>query len=71
MKSVLEKLCQNIAKANKDTNIWFSEQRDLHNLPCELLPIVHADVINGYRNKCEFTIGNYKTSNIALLFKFK
>lgn len=37
---------------------WIKEQKIKNNgLICELLPILSASVTEGYRNKCEFTIG--------------
>lgn len=34
------------------------------NLPCQLDDIRCADVITGYRNKCEFTVGIDKETNL-------
>lgn len=58
MKTVLIKLGQQMLKENKNLNDWLNIQKSKHNgLPCELQSILSADVKEGYRNKCEFTIG--------------
>lgn len=52
------KIGDEISKVNKDLHDWINEQKKKHNgLLCELQKIVHTDKIEGYRNKCEFTIG--------------
>lgn len=60
IRSILVSMGQQILKENKSLTNWMNRQRSLHNgLPCELLPILSGDVTDGYRNKCEFTIGKH------------
>ncbi|KAK6625257.1 hypothetical protein RUM43_005551 [Polyplax serrata] len=54
----LKKFSNELIKANPELSKWCKQQESKYNnLPCELLPIRHSNVINGYRNKCEFSIG--------------
>lgn len=54
-------------KENNDLSEWVESQRKSHNgLLCELKPILKADPIDFYRNKCEFTIGKKFISYIHL-----
>lgn len=47
-------------KENKVLTDWIFSQRKLYDgLPCELQNILFTDITEAYRNKCEFTIGNY------------
>ena len=65
----MKKLGDEILKVNKDLGDWLSQQKEKFNgLPCELEEIVHSNVTDGYRNKCEFTIGKKK---FYLNFSFK
>jgi tRNA (uracil-5-)-methyltransferase len=58
MKSVINKMGEEILKVNKDLAGWFNKQIENNDgLPCKLEKIVHSDIIEGYRNKCEFTVG--------------
>lgn len=58
MRDVINRLGQELSKVNKDLEKWLNAQKKKHDgLPCELGEIVHTDVTEGYRNKCEFTIG--------------
>lgn len=39
---------------------WVNSQKKLYDgLPCKLQNILSADVTEAYRNKCEFTVGDY------------
>ncbi|XP_012255904.2 tRNA (uracil-5-)-methyltransferase homolog A [Athalia rosae] len=63
IKSILIKLGQQIAKENNDLAKWIETQKKVHDgLLCDLQPILRAERINGYRNKCEFTIGKCETN---------
>lgn len=68
MKSILTNISKQMLKESKgDLLDWLNYQKDKYEgLPCELLPILSAPAITGYRNKCEFTVGNSKT-NLLLL----
>ncbi|XP_014207532.1 tRNA (uracil-5-)-methyltransferase homolog A [Copidosoma floridanum] len=58
MKKIIHKLEEQISKVNKEVGQWMKKQKDKNNgISCELGQIIHTDVIEGYRNKCEFTIG--------------
>ncbi|KAJ8434169.1 hypothetical protein Cgig2_009736 [Carnegiea gigantea] len=36
---------------------WVVKSREIGGLPCELEGIIESPLINGYRNKCEFSVG--------------
>ncbi|XP_011500831.1 PREDICTED: tRNA (uracil-5-)-methyltransferase homolog A-like isoform X2 [Ceratosolen solmsi marchali] len=58
MKNIIDKMGKQILKVNKDLAGWLNKQKeDNDGLPCKLGKIVHSNVIEGYRNKCEFTVG--------------
>ncbi|CAG2184771.1 TRMT2A [Mytilus edulis] len=60
LKNVATQVLKNIHfdKTNTDLKDWITAQRKLYNGKCcELLPIKPSPVKEGYRNKCEFTIG--------------
>lgn len=58
IKSVLTRMGEGVLRENKGLSQWMKQQKSLFNgLPCQLLPILRADVTGGYRNKCEFTVG--------------
>lgn len=60
MKSILIKLGQQMLKESKAMTVWVNSQKKLYDgLPCKLQNILSADITEAYRNKCEFTIGNY------------
>lgn len=60
MKSILMKIGQQMLKESKPLTDWMNSQKKLYEgLPCKLQNILSADIINAYRNKCEFTIGKY------------
>lgn len=58
MESTLRNLANQIERNNSDYKPWIKEQSELYSGKCcELLPIKPSPVTEGYRNKCEFTIG--------------
>lgn len=58
IRAVLIKLGQSIWKQNASLSPWIQQQEAKNDgLICELLPILSAEVTEGYRNKCEFTVG--------------
>ncbi|KAK9716917.1 hypothetical protein QE152_g24463 [Popillia japonica] len=58
IENILIKLGNDLAHQNNELQEWLQQQKEqFHGLPCELLNIRHAENINGYRNKCEFTVG--------------
>lgn len=59
MREVLVTIGQMICKNNGNLIEWANKQRTLNDgLICELKPILSTNTTEGYRNKCEFTIGN-------------
>lgn len=71
MKKLLLQLGEDLLKANSDLADWLKEQREKNDgLPCPLLNIRSSSVINGYRNKCEFSIGlNSETKKVTVGFR--
>ncbi|XP_033342827.2 tRNA (uracil-5-)-methyltransferase homolog A [Megalopta genalis] len=69
MRSVLANICNKMLKKGKgDLLDWLKYQKGKHQgLPCELLPILSADKITEYRNKCEFTVGRSANSNETMI----
>ncbi|XP_046593625.1 tRNA (uracil-5-)-methyltransferase homolog A [Neodiprion lecontei] len=68
IKSVLKKLGQQMSKENSDLTDWIESQKGLHQgLLCDVQPILRADMIDGYRNKCEFTIGKSEMSGTVTI----
>lgn len=61
MNSILTTICKQMLKESKgDLLDWLNCQKNKYQgLPCELLPILSIDTIKEYRNKCEFTVGNF------------
>ncbi|XP_063974795.1 tRNA (uracil-5-)-methyltransferase homolog A-like [Diachasmimorpha longicaudata] len=58
IRSVLQKLGQAIWKQNAPLSKWIQQQETKNSgLICELLPILSSSMTEGYRNKCEFTVG--------------
>jgi len=58
MRAILLNLGKNLLKSNPDLKPWIVDQRNKNNgLICPLEEVRSAEPINGYRNKCEFTIG--------------
>jgi tRNA (uracil-5-)-methyltransferase len=49
-----------MVKGNPALKPWVDQQRSKYNgLPCELWDIRASPVCDGYRNKCEFTVGMF------------
>ncbi|XP_051153093.1 tRNA (uracil-5-)-methyltransferase homolog A [Leptopilina boulardi] len=70
MKAILIKLGQQMLKENKNLNEWLTIQKNKYDgLPCELQSILSADIKEGYRNKCEFTIGRNTDGNKIIGFR--
>ncbi|KAK3576133.1 hypothetical protein CHS0354_043100 [Potamilus streckersoni] len=58
IKGILKKFGRLIEKECPDLKGWLNEQRNKFDwMCCELLDIKPSPVVSGYRNKCEFTIG--------------
>ncbi|KAK2581834.1 hypothetical protein KPH14_002300 [Odynerus spinipes] len=71
MKSVLIKTGKQMIRESKALSEWMNSQQKLYdNLPCELMPILHAESTEAYRNKCEFTIGkNIEGDKVIIGFR--
>lgn len=57
---ILKKLTRNARKAcPKGVPLpeWVGKSREIGGLPCKLEGIIESPLINGYRNKCEFSVG--------------
>ncbi|KAJ0970495.1 hypothetical protein J5N97_023372 [Dioscorea zingiberensis] len=56
----LKRLTRNARKACPDTVSlpeWILKSKDIGGLACKLEGIIESPMINGYRNKCEFSVG--------------
>ncbi|KAL2328618.1 hypothetical protein Fmac_022045 [Flemingia macrophylla] len=56
----LKKLTRNARKAcpnGVSLPEWILKSREIGGLPCKLEGIIASPVVNGYRNKCEFSVG--------------
>ncbi|XP_058757540.1 zinc finger CCCH domain-containing protein 24-like [Vicia villosa] len=57
---ILKKLPRNARKACPNgvpVPEWILKSREIGGLPCNLEGIIESPIVNGYRNKCEFSIG--------------
>ncbi|KAI9076173.1 hypothetical protein K1719_041871 [Acacia pycnantha] len=57
---ILKKLTRNARKAcpsGVSLPEWILKSRDIGGLPCKLEGIIGSPRVNGYRNKCEFSVG--------------
>lgn len=57
---ILKKLTRNARKAcPNDVSLpdWILTSRERGGLPCKLEGIIESPILNGYRNKCEFSVG--------------
>ncbi|KAM7257234.1 hypothetical protein ACFE04_012975 [Oxalis oulophora] len=60
LKQILKKLTRNARKAcpnGVSLPGWILKAREIGGLPCKLEGIIESPMINGYRNKCEFSVG--------------
>ncbi|VEN61220.1 unnamed protein product [Callosobruchus maculatus] len=58
VKKVLSRLASQLAYYNPQLQQWIEKQKESYNgLPCELLDLRGTVQSQGYRNKCEFTVG--------------
>ncbi|XP_017778980.1 PREDICTED: tRNA (uracil-5-)-methyltransferase homolog A [Nicrophorus vespilloides] len=71
IKGILKKIGSDLSYQNRELSDWLNKQKQLHDgLPCELLEIRHAKTIDGYRNKCEFSVGmNEETGEKTVGFR--
>lgn len=58
VRNLLKKLSNHLYHQNSFLHNWLNKQKEkFDGLPCELLDIRYSEQLNGYRNKCEFTVG--------------
>ncbi|PSN32844.1 tRNA (uracil-5-)-methyltransferase A [Blattella germanica] len=71
VREILLKLGSGIERSNPDLKPWLNQQREKYNgLPCELWKVRPSPVVDGYRNKCEFTVGmNVETGQRTVGFR--
>ncbi|KAL1558554.1 zinc finger CCCH domain-containing protein 24 [Salvia divinorum] len=58
---ILKRLTRNARKACPNgisLPEWILKAREIGGLPCKLEGIIESPLVNGYRNKCEFSVGN-------------
>lgn len=68
IKNVLRKLSKSLSQMNPELRDWLKKQNEAHDgLPCKLLDIrsVNEDRLDGYRNKCEFSVGIDEEQNAS------
>ncbi|KAJ3706150.1 hypothetical protein LUZ61_009855 [Rhynchospora tenuis] len=71
LSQLLKKLTRNARKACPDAlplPDWILESREIGGLPCKLEGILESPLTNGYRNKCEFSVGYSLDGNITVGF---
>ncbi|CAG9773523.1 unnamed protein product [Ceutorhynchus assimilis] len=65
VKSILTKLANDLSHQNLEIKSYIEAQKKKYDgLPCELMQIKHCDQIDGYRNKCEFSVGVNPETNL-------
>lgn len=70
MIDVLKKLANDVWKWNHLMRPYIEQQTKKYDgLPCKLLPITGSANIDGYRNKCEFTIGSNEQGEKVIGFR--
>lgn len=60
LKQILKKLTRNGRKAcphGVELPEWIKTSREIGGLPCKFEGIIESPMIDGYRNKCEFSVG--------------
>jgi len=60
------KMGHEVLKGNPALKPWIELQRSKYNgLPCELWDVRASPVCDGYRNKCEFTVGMFACAFVS------
>lgn len=70
MVEILKKFQETIYRTIPERRIEIFAQRELNQLPCVLEDIVPSPEIDGYRNKCEFSVGKDKNGEIKVGNRF-
>ncbi|KAJ8972630.1 hypothetical protein NQ314_000086 [Rhamnusium bicolor] len=61
---ILKKLGSELVHHNPELQKWIDKQKCVYELPCELADTRYAEQSDGYRNKCEFSIGIDEETNL-------
>ncbi|XP_075541207.1 tRNA (uracil-5-)-methyltransferase homolog A [Dermacentor variabilis] len=71
MRKVMVKYARKLEQVNPHLKSWISKQREVHKLGvCPLEPIKASPVVDGYRNKNEFTVGRHlETGEVVVGFR--
>ncbi|GLV46799.1 uncharacterized protein CBL_20945 [Carabus blaptoides fortunei] len=65
IKKILTKMGNDLSHINPDLRKWIDENKKKYDgLPCELWNIRFANKTEGYRNKCEFTVGKNEENGL-------
>lgn len=68
IKNILTKLASSLSHLNPELRQWLDKQKTLYDgLPCKLLEmrtVNDENEVDGYRNKCEFSVGIDKEQNL-------
>ncbi|KAM7527920.1 hypothetical protein LguiB_031330 [Lonicera macranthoides] len=68
---MLKKLTRNARKAcpnGVSLPEWILKAREIGGLPCKLEGILESPLVNGYRNKCEFSVGYSQQGKVTVGF---
>uniref|UniRef100_A0A224Z2E5 tRNA (uracil(54)-C(5))-methyltransferase n=1 Tax=Rhipicephalus zambeziensis TaxID=60191 RepID=A0A224Z2E5_9ACAR len=71
MRKVMVKYARKLEQVNPSLKSWINKQREVHKLGvCPLEPIKASPVVDGYRNKNEFTVGRHlETGEVVVGFR--
>lgn len=71
MRKVMVKYARKLEQVNPGLKSWINKQRAVHKLGvCSLEPIKASPVVDGYRNKNEFTVGRHlETGEVVVGFR--
>ncbi|XP_065282119.2 tRNA (uracil-5-)-methyltransferase homolog A-like [Dermacentor albipictus] len=71
MRKVMVKYARKLEQVNPRLKSWINKQREVHKLGvCPLEPIRASPVVDGYRNKNEFTVGRHlETGEVVVGFR--
>lgn len=71
MRKVMVKYARKLEQVNPGLKPWINKQREVHKLGvCPVEPIKASPVVDGYRNKNEFTVGRHlETGEVVVGFR--
>lgn len=68
VKNILAQLGTDLIRINPDLKDWVEKNQKIYDgLPCELWNVRYAEQTEGYRNKCEFSIGKHEESGLPTI----